>query len=205
MGLQFLWNSTALYLFRCIHCIHRTQVTKFLSLLISSSFKSFPSPTLSFMTSVSYGQTIPDLTVAFCEHISQSNISDLDLPFEQTQGTVLYFIPSTFIGFSPVQMAPKFYCNNTNGRTIKCNSHVHSWALSNSWLSALEDLSPTPPLFLLTSEFYFLPSHFHFQNSSDCYCQECWKSNFSLIILSRKGFIFPVPSFLISFLILCPA
>lgn len=135
---QGIWDyssyETAL-LFICSDvfiCIHRTQVTKFLSLLISSSFKSFPSPTLSFMTSVSYGQTIPDLTVAFCEHISQSNISDLDLPFEQTQGTVLYFIPSTFIGFSPVQMAPKFYCNNTNGRTIKCNSHIHSWALSNS-------------------------------------------------------------------------
>lgn len=54
------------------------------------------------MTSVSYGRTIPDLTVAFSEHISQSNISDLDLPFEQTQDTVLYFIPSTFIGLSPV-------------------------------------------------------------------------------------------------------
>ena len=157
MGLQFLWNSTALYLFRCIHCIHRTQVTKFLSLLISSSFKSFPSPTLSFMTSVSYGQTIPDLTVAFCEHISQSNISDLGLPFEQTQGTVLYFIPSTFIELSPVQTVPKYYCNNTNGRAIKCNSHVHSSALSNSLIICSRGSFPNPT-FVLAHFWILLPS-----------------------------------------------
>ena len=71
--------------------------------LSSSSVKSLPSPT-SFFWGFSFLSLDTWSHYRFFEPISQSfNISDLNLPcLEQTQDTVSYFIPSSFIGLSPV-------------------------------------------------------------------------------------------------------
>ena len=81
----------------------QTGVLRFLLHLHS---KASLAPPLSFLALVSCLWTTSDLTIGFCKLISQSfNISDLYLPcLEQTQDPVLYFIPSTFIGLSPVQI-----------------------------------------------------------------------------------------------------